>query len=127
MKDFKEFLVEKLNKGCKCCGTEENEVQESSKIKELEKKLDKVEDKAEKAQDEADKAKKDANKAEESIKDEKSFRDYAENKFKKVFGDDLDKNKMKSVIDGILSKHKDAVDKGDWGKLIGVLNKSFGV
>lgn len=126
MKDLKIFLVEKLNEGCKNCGTEEDETQESSKIKELEKKLDKVEDKAEEAKDEAESAKEDADKAKESIKDEESFRDYAENKFKEVFGDDLDKDKMNSVIDGILSKNKDAIDNGDWGKLVGMLNKSFG-
>ena len=92
---------------------------DDAKIKELEKKIDNVEDKAEKAE-------KDANKAEESIKEEKSFRDYAENKFKEVFGDDLDEKQMKETIDGILKDNKDAADKGDWGKLIGVLNKSFG-
>ena len=64
--------------------------------------------------------------AEESIKDEKSFREYAENKFKEVFGDELDEKKMKETIDGILSDNKDAVDKGEWGELVGILNKSFG-
>jgi hypothetical protein len=61
----------------------------------------------------------------ESIKDEKSFRAAAEAKFKKVFGDDLDEDKMNSVIDGILKKYKSDADNGDWGKLVGVLNKSF--
>lgn len=94
-------------------------LENDEKIKELEKKIEKVEDKA-------DDAKKEAEKAEESIKDEKSFREYAENKFKEVFGDELDEKKMKETIDGILSDNKDAVDKGDWGELIGILNKSFG-
>jgi hypothetical protein len=33
---------------------------------------------------------------------------------------------MNEVVDGILKKYKDDADKGDWGKLVGVLNKSFG-
>lgn len=101
-------------------------LENDEKIKELEKKIEKVEDKADDAKKEADDAKKEADKAEESIKDEKSFREYAENKFKEVFGDELDEKKMKETIDGILSDNKDAVDKGDWGELIGILNKSFG-
>jgi hypothetical protein len=63
--------------------------------------------------------------SEKSVKDEKTFRDYAENKFKEVFGDELDKDKMKKVIDGILDKYKDEAEKGDWGTLVGALNKSF--
>lgn len=61
----------------------------------------------------------------ESIKDEKTFRDYAENKFKEVFGDKLDEDKMNKTIDGILKDYKSDADNGDWGKLVGVLNKSF--
>ena len=64
--------------------------------------------------------------AEESIKSEKDFRDYAENKFKEVFGDDLDEDQMKKTIDGILTDNKELVDKEDWGSLVGILNKSFG-
>ena len=64
--------------------------------------------------------------AEETIKDEKSFRDYAENKFKEVFGDKLDTNKMKKIIDGIIDDSKDEIDNGDWGAVAGKLNKSFG-
>jgi hypothetical protein len=60
-----------------------------------------------------------------SIKDEKSFRDYAENKFKEVFGDELDEDKMNKTIDGLLNDNKDLVDAGEWGELIGILNKSF--
>ncbi len=63
--------------------------------------------------------------AEETITDEKTFRDYAENKFKEVFGDELDEDKMKETIDGILNDYKEDAEKGDWGKLVGVLNKSF--
>lgn len=66
-----------------------------------------------------------ANINEAEIKSSDDFKKYAENKFKKAFGDDLDEDKMNKVIDGILSKYKDDADKGDWGKLIGVLNKSF--
>ena len=64
--------------------------------------------------------------AEESIKSEKDFRDYAENKFKEVFADDLDEDQMKETIDGILNDNKELVDDGDWGSLVGILNKSFG-
>lgn len=60
-----------------------------------------------------------------SIKDEKTFKAAAEAKFRKVFGDDLDEDKMNKTIDGILKDNKDLVDKGEWGQLIGMLNKSF--
>jgi hypothetical protein len=63
--------------------------------------------------------------SENTIKDEKSFREAAEAKFKEVFGDDLDEDKMNETIEGILKDNKDAVDAGEWGKLIGILNKSF--
>lgn len=99
---------------------------DEAKIKELEKKLDKVEDKAGEAKKKADDAEKEANKAEESIKDEKSFKEYAKKKFEKVFGDDLDKKKMNETIEGILKDNKDTIEKGDWGELVGILNKSFG-
>lgn len=62
---------------------------------------------------------------EKAIKSEEEFREYAENKFKEVFADDLDEDKMNSVIDGILKDYKDDVDNNNWGKLVGVLNKSF--
>jgi type I restriction-modification system DNA methylase subunit len=65
------------------------------------------------------------NEGEESIKDEKSFRDYAENKFKEVFGDELDEDEMKETIDGILKDYEKEAEEGDWGVLVGVLNKSF--
>jgi hypothetical protein len=32
---------------------------------------------------------------------------------------------MNEVIDGILKKYKTEADNGEWGKLVGVLNKSF--
>ena len=59
------------------------------------------------------------------VTDEKSFREMAEAKFKNVFGDDLDEDKMNKTIDGILNDNKDLVDAGDWGALTGILNKSF--
>lgn len=62
---------------------------------------------------------------EKTIKSEEEFREYAENKFKEVFADDLDEGEMNSVIDGILKDYKDDVDNNNWGKLVGVLNKSF--
>lgn len=111
VKSLSEYLVEKLNE---------------DKVADLEKKLEKVEKKADEAQDTADEAEKEASKGEESIKDEKSFRDYAKNKFEEVFGDDLDEDKMNKTIDGLLKDNKDLVDKGEWGELVGMLNKSFG-
>lgn len=59
------------------------------------------------------------------ITDEKSFREMAEAKFKEVFGDDLDEKKMNDTIDGLLKDNKDLVDAGEWGELVGMLNKSF--
>ena len=61
----------------------------------------------------------------ESIKSEADFRDYAENKFKEVFGDELDENEMNETIEGLLNDNKELVEKGEWGKLVGMLNKSF--
>ena len=37
-----------------------------------------------------------------------------------------DKEKMNKTLDGILSDNKEDVEKGEWGKLVGILNKSFG-
>jgi uncharacterized phage infection (PIP) family protein YhgE len=128
MKNLVEFMTESFK-------AELNNVNEDDKAKlaELEKKVDQAKKDAKDAKkdakdakDDAKDAQKEADKAAESIKDEKSFRDYAENKFKEVFGDKLDEKKMKETIDGILSDNKDAVDAGDWGKLVGILNKSFG-
>ena len=62
----------------------------------------------------------------ETIKDEKSFREAARTKFEVVFGDELDEEKMNKTIDGLLKDNKDLVEKGEWGELIGMLNKSFG-
>ena len=82
--------------------------------------------KSEKLEEKADKVDKNSNNSDESIADEKTFRDYAKNKFEEVFGDDLDEKKMKETIDGLLKDNKDLVDKGEWGELVGMLNKSFG-
>ena len=57
------------------------------------------------------------------VTDEKSFRELAEAKLKEVFGDDYDEAEAKKMIDGILSDNKELVDKGDWGALVGVLEK----
>lgn len=59
------------------------------------------------------------------IKSEKDFREYAENKFKEVFGDELDEQEMNDTIDGLLKDNKDLVDNNEWGELVGMLNKSF--
>ena len=103
MQNITDFLYENLNEA------------DEAKLKELEDKVN-----------EAEKNANDADKAAESIKDEKSFRDYAENKFKEVFGDELDEKKMKDTIDGLLNDNKDLVEAGEWGELVGMLNKSFG-
>lgn len=65
-------------------------------------------------------------KAEETIKSEEDFKDYAKNKFVEVYGDELDEDKMNEIINGILNDYKEDADNGNWGKLVGVLNKSFG-
>lgn len=65
------------------------------------------------------------NEADETIKSEKDFRAAARAKFEEVFGDDLDEQKMKETIDGLLEDNKELVEKGEWGELIGMLNKSF--
>ena len=59
----------------------------------------------------------------ETITDEKSFREYAEAKLKEIHGEDYNEEEAKEMIDGILSDYADDVEKGDWGKLVGVLNK----
>lgn len=110
MQNITDFLYENLNEA------------DEAKLKELENKVNK----AEKDAKEAKKAAEEADKAAESIKDEKTFRDYAENKFKEVFGDKLDEKKMKDTIDGLLNDNKDLVEAGEWGELVGMLNKSFG-
>lgn len=62
---------------------------------------------------------------ESEIKSEEDFRAAAKAKFEKAFGDDLDEDKMNKTIDGILKDNAEVVEAGDWGKLIGILNKSF--
>lgn len=94
-----------------------------AKIKELEKRVAKAEKTAKDAEADAKKAKEDAT---DLIDSEDAFKEYAENKFKEVFGDKLDKNRMNKVIKGLLDDNKDLVDNGEWGKLVGKLNKSFG-
>lgn len=59
------------------------------------------------------------------IKSEEDFRATAKAKFEEAFGDDLDEQKMNDTIDGILSDNKELVEAGEWGELIGILNKSF--
>lgn len=61
--------------------------------------------------------------AEESIKNADDFRSYAENKFKEVFGDELDEKEMKEVIDSLIKEQEE--NNTDWGEIIGKLNKSF--
>lgn len=61
----------------------------------------------------------------ETIKSEKEFREAAKAKFEEVFGDELDEDKMNDTIDGLLKDNSELVEKGEWGELIGLLNKSF--
>lgn len=116
MKSLQEFLYESLNEGKECkgvgcfkCGSEE---EETERLKAIHNGCASEEE--------------EVKKAEETIKSEDDFRSYAENKFKTVFGDKLDKEKMKKTIDGILSDNKQKVEDGKWGDLIGILNKGFG-
>ena len=60
-----------------------------------------------------------------TIKSEEDFRAAAKTKFEEVFGDELDEDKMNKTIDGLLEDNKESVEKGEWGELIGMLNKSF--
>ena len=62
---------------------------------------------------------------EAKIESEKDFREAARAKFEKVFGDELDEDKMNDTIDGLLNDNKELVENGEWGKLIGMLNASF--
>ena len=62
---------------------------------------------------------------EAEVSSEEDFRDAAKAKFEEVFGDDLDEQKMNDTIEGILKDNSELVEKGDWGALIGILNKSF--
>lgn len=66
------------------------------------------------------------NESEESIKSEKDFRDWAENKFKEAFGNDLDEDRMKKTIDGFLDDNKEDAENDEWGKLVGKFSASFG-
>lgn len=62
---------------------------------------------------------------EAKIESEEDFREAARKKFEEVFGDELDEDKMKDTIDGILKDNDDLVKDGKWGELMGILNKSF--
>lgn len=62
---------------------------------------------------------------EKTITSEKEFREAVEAKFKEVFGDELDEDKMNETIEGLLKDNSELVEKGEWGELIGMLNKSF--
>lgn len=59
----------------------------------------------------------------ETITDEKSFREYAEVKLKEIHGEDYNEDTAKETIDGILNDNQDLVEAGDWGALVGILNK----
>ena len=59
---------------------------------------------------------------ESEIKSEKDFREYAENKFKEEFGDELDKEKMNNAIDNLIKDYKEG---DDWSELVETLNKIF--
>lgn len=115
MKSLAEFIKEELNvvenAGCGIF-KKEDEAEECERCKKIHMGHESEEEEKEAAT--------------ESIKDEKDFRDYAKNKFKVVFGDKLDEKKMKDTIDGLLKDNAELVEKGEWGELVGMLNKSFG-
>ena len=60
----------------------------------------------------------------DEITDEKSFREYARSLFEKAFGDDLDEDEMKEIVDGLIAKQKE--DDLDWGEVVGMLQQSMG-
>lgn len=62
---------------------------------------------------------------ESKLSSEEDFREMAEKKFKAVFKDELDEDKMNETIDGIIEDNKELVEDGKWDELIGILNKSF--
>lgn len=66
-------------------------------------------------------------KKDETITDEKSFREWAKAKFEEVFGDKLDEKRFKFTVDNFLKDddNKELVDKGEWGELVGKMNASF--
>lgn len=59
---------------------------------------------------------------EADIKDEASFRKYAEDVLKKAHGDDYDEAKAKKMIDDIAKKYG---EDGDWGDAVGVVQQSL--
>lgn len=59
---------------------------------------------------------------EADIKDEKSFREYANEVLKKAHGDDFDQKIADKVINGIISK----VEGDDWGSAVGRLTSGLG-
>lgn len=67
----------------------------------------------------------DYNEAKETIDNEKELRSAMEAKFKKVFKDDLDEEKMNKTIDGFCKDHAEEIKDGKFGELIGKFNKSF--
>ena len=60
---------------------------------------------------------------EEKVKDEKSFREYAESVLKKAHGDKYDEKIANKVIDGIVSK---VGQDGNWGEAVGRLTSGLG-
>ena len=67
----------------------------------------------------------DCNEAKETIDNEKELRSAMEAKFKEVFKDDLDEEKMNKTIDGFCKDHAKEIEDGKFGELIGEFNASF--
>ena len=63
----------------------------------------------------------------ESIKSLDDLKELMRAKFKEVFGDKLDKERMEFTIKGFLKDNKEDVDNKEWGKLAGKFNQSFAV
>lgn len=66
-----------------------------------------------------------ANVTETEVKSEKDFREFAEKMAKEAFGDKFDEDKFNETIDKFLEDHKEDVDAGKWGELVGTWSKGF--
>ena len=87
--------------------------------KDLEKKVEDAEKKAEKAEDKAAKA------GQDEVKDEKSFREYAESVLRKAHPKDYDEKIADKLIGDLVADVKKKGDD-DWGAAIGRLTSGLG-
>jgi len=66
-----------------------------------------------------------ANVTEGKVSSEKDFREFAEKMTKEAFGDKFDEDKFKETVDGFLADHKEEVEAGKWGELVGIWEQGF--